>query len=123
MTGRRGTACARLSLLCAAFVLAGCQSGIRHVSVKETAAAAGRYLVCLHDAAVALDDHVSAVSKIASAVADRCQDSFDAGTAALTRGMPPLKAAIFRYKARRENLKLAALAVHEERGEEDGGRK
>jgi hypothetical protein len=123
MTGRLGTGCARLSQICAALVLLGCQSNPRHVSVKETAAAAGSYLVCLHDTALALDDQVSPVSKIASAVANRCSSAFDAGTEALTRGMSPLTAVIFRDKAEHENFKLAALAVHEERQErKNGGR-
>lgn len=122
MTARLRTECARLSQICAALALLGCQSNPGHVSVKETAAAAGGYLVCLHDAALALDDQVSPVSKIASAVADRCSDAFDAGTEALTRGMSPLEAVIFRHKAERENSKLAALAIREERRErKDGG--
>jgi hypothetical protein len=120
MTSRLRTGCAGLSQICAALVLLGCQSNPKHVSVVETAGAAGSYLVCLHDAAAALDDHVSEVSKIASAVADRCSGVFDAGTEALTRGMSPLKAAIVRHKAGRWNLKLAAVAVREERQEKNG---
>jgi hypothetical protein len=123
MTGSQGRGFAGLAQICAVLMLLGCQSTPRHVSVKETAAAAGTYVVCLHDAALALDDQLSSVSKIAAGVAERCSNAFDAGTEALTRGMSPITAAIVRHKAERENLELAALAVHEERKEKkDGGR-
>lgn len=115
MRHRTTSPCARLSSICLALVLCGCQSNPKHVSTTETLGAAGSYVVCLHNAAVALDDHVSEVSKIAPAVADRCESVFESGLDTLTRGMSPLEAAIFRHKARHENLKLAAAAVHEER--------
>jgi len=105
----------RLSPICLALLLCACESHPEHVSTTETLGAAGSYLVCLHNAAVALDDHVSEVSKIAPAVADRCESRFESGLDDLTRGMSPIEAAVFRHKARRENLKLAAAAVHEER--------
>jgi len=98
-------------------VLCGCESNEKPASTVETLGAAGSYLVCVHAAAVALDDHVSEVSKIAPAVADRCEARFESGLDTITRGMSPLQAAIFRHKAERENLKLAAAAVHEERQE------
>ena len=105
----------RVLPLCIAFLLCGCQSNQKHVSTAETVGAAGSWLVCLHNAAAALDDHVSEVSKIAPAVAERCEPAFDSGLETITRGMSPLKAALLRHKAARENLKLASAAVNEER--------
>lgn len=110
---------ARLSAICLALLLFACQSHPKPSSTAETLGAAGSYLVCLHEAAAALDDHVSEVSQIAPAVADRCKPAFEAGVEAITRKMSPLEAAIVRHKAERENLKLAAAAVHEERLENE----
>lgn len=101
--------------ICLALLLSACQSHPKPASTAETLGAAGSYLVCLHDAAAALDDGMSDVSQIAPAVADRCKPAFEAGIEAITRGMSPLEAAIVRHKAERENMKLAAAAVHEER--------
>lgn len=115
--GHCGPHNARVSSICVALVLCGCQSNPKHASTAETLGAAGSYLVCLHNAAVALDDHVSEVSKLAPAVADRCEPAFESGLKAVTRDMSPLKAAIFRHKAAHENEKLAAAAIHEERME------
>lgn len=112
MRGR--SAVPRFSPICACLVLLGCAPSPKPsttASLDTTAA----YIVCLHHAAVALDDHMSEVGKIASAVADRCSAEFDAGVETIARGMGPVEAAIFEHKAAKESLKLAAAAVREER--------
>jgi hypothetical protein len=103
--------------ICAALMLLGCESSPKHASIAKTLGTATTYLVCLHKAAIQLDDHVSDVSAIAPAVAQQCVVEFHAGTEAVTQGMSPLTAAILEHKAERENLKLATIAIREERKE------
>lgn len=115
----RVTILARFLFVLFALLLNGCETHPKHVSTTEKLSAAAGYLLCLHKAAAELDDHVSEVSKIAPAVAYRCNDAFRAGAETLTRGMSSVEEAIFLHKAERENLKLATAALHEERLEHE----
>lgn len=119
MTGARSKMLTRAIAVSVCLLLCACVSGgPPPATSQEGEAAQTKWLDCMIQAAIRLDDHRSDASTVAMAVASACAKEYVASAETYTRGMTLGAAAIFNSKAESRQMQWATTAVLKERAGE-----